>query len=228
MRVLVTGSSGSLAQAIMVRLSAGHIDYVEYSHKANLADINWGSIDAVINCAAVIPSVNASVDDFYQGNVIFLQELLSFCLNKKFIQFSTFSELYRDDHYQRSKMLANSLLIINSHILNKLEILSLPTLDDEQLISNIVSLIMKGESPVVDDLYYNYMSYDHVAKHVVDGLLSGSILPVSHSFIEKNLYSEVCKRVGGRSVVKGNSLDRSLKSNNIFTVCPNLIISNKS
>jgi len=228
MRVLVTGSSGSLAQAIMLKLSAEHIDYVEYSHKAKLAGINWDSIDTVINCAAVIPSVNASVDDFYQGNVIFLQELLSFCLNKKFIQFSTFSELYRADHYQKSKMLANSLLLINSHILNKLDILTLPTLDDEVLISGIVSLIMKGESPVVDDLYYNYMSYDHVAKHVADGLLSGSILPVSNSFIEKNLYDEVCMRVGGRSVIKGRSLDRSLRSKNIFTVCPNLLTPNKS
>lgn len=228
MKILITGSSGSLAQAIMVRLNSEHIDYIEYSHKAKLTDINWDSIDTVINCAAVIPSVNASIDDFYKGNVIFLQELLSFCLNKRFIQFSTFSELYRDDHYQKSKMLANSLLLINSHILNKLDILTLPTLDDEVLISGIASLIMKGESPVVDDLYYNYMSYDHVAKHVVDGLLSGSIPPISNAFVEKNLYTEVCKRVGERSVDKGNYLDRSLKSNNIFTVCPNLLISNKS
>lgn len=228
MKVLVTGASGKLGRSLVELLQLNSIDYSTYSHINPLESVDWSTIDTVINCSGVIPSANIKASDYYLGNVVFLQKLISFCTSKSFIHFSTFSELYRDDIYQKSKMLANSLLIANTHIFTKLDILSLPTLDDDHLIKSIVTSAYEGKRPVVDELDYNYMSFDTVANHILDGLVSGFIKPISENYIMKNLYNEVCKQVSDQLIIKGEKINRRLKENNIYTVCPNFLLSLQS
>ncbi|KJG56852.1 hypothetical protein UA38_12805 [Photobacterium kishitanii] len=225
MKVLVTGASGNLGRHIIKRLRDSNISVIPYSHKESLELIDWKNIDCVINCAAIIPSFELNMSDYLQGNVLFLQRLIALSRGKHFVHFSTFSELYRNDEYQKSKMLANSLLLINSHLFDRLDILSLPTLDDGKLISSIVEAALNGYEPVVDKLLYNYMSFIDVANHVSSGLISGYIRPISQEYKEKNLYDEVCKHVSATFIVEGVKVDRCLNNNGIFHICPNLLSS---
>ncbi|WP_283392701.1 NAD-dependent epimerase/dehydratase family protein [Photobacterium phosphoreum] len=225
MNVLVTGASGNLGRHIIKKLRDSDISVIPYSHKESLEVIDWGNIDCVINCAAIIPSSELNMSDYLQGNVLFLQRLVALSRGKHFIHFSTFSELYRNDEYQKSKMLANSLLLINSDLFDQLDILSLPTLDDEKLISSIVEAALNGHKPVVDKLSYNYMSFHDVANHVTSGLIAGEIRPISEVYKEKNLYKEVCKRVLPNLIIEGISIDRCLNSDGIYHVCPKLLLS---
>lgn len=223
MKILVTGSTGNLGRHVAQLLHNVGLCAVTYSHKNSLEDLDWENINCVVNCAAVIPSVGRNMPDYLLGNVSFLQNLLSYSKDKHFIHFSTFSELYRNDDYQQSKMLANSLLLVNSHIFRRLDIISLPTLDDNQLIESIVESDLEGNKPVVDKLLYNYISFSEVAEHVVDGLLSGIVLPITNKYREKNLYAEVCKRVSPSLIVEGVTVDRALNDNGVYKVCPRLL-----
>ena len=225
MKVLVTGASGNLGRYVVESLQLFGLCAVTYNHKNCLEDLDWEGIDCVVNCAAVIPSAGRSMSDYLLGNVTFLQNLIPYSKDKHFIHFSTFSELYRNSEYQQSKMLANSLLLVNTHIFSRLDIISLPTLDDDQLIESIVDSARKGHKPVVDKLRYNYISFKEVAVHVVDGLLTGNILPISKKYRVKDLYDEVCKHVTPSLIVEGATIDRTLNNNGIYNVCPRLLSS---
>ncbi|QXB86681.1 hypothetical protein I6L24_03490 [Acinetobacter lwoffii] len=224
MTVLVTGSNGNLGRAIINCFEKYNIRYIPYSHSMSLSDIDWSSIKCIVNCAGVIPSSKASNDDYLSGNVIYLQKLLEYSKDKQFIHFSTFSEIYKADFYQKSKMLANSLLLINSNIFENLHILPLPTLDDINIINSIVSKAMKGEKPVVDELIYNYMSFNEVAE-LTKNLVSNtsSYIPISNYYTKKNLYDEVIKIVEPNLIIKGKYIDRALFNNGIYYVMPSLI-----
>lgn len=225
MKVLVTGASGNLGRHIIKTLCDSNISVIPYSHKDPLEEVDWKNIDCVVNCAAIIPSSELKMSDYLQGNVLFLQRIIALSKGKRFIHFSTFSELYRNDDYQKSKMIANSLLLINSHLFEQLDILPLPTLDDSKLISSIVESALNGHKPVVDKLLYNYMSFVDVANHVTSGLISGDIRPISQGYKEKNLYDEVCKHVSPTFIVEGINVERCLNNNGVFYICPELLLS---
>lgn len=208
----------------MRAFSSTGVDLVCYSRSSELSVVDWSAVDCVINCAAATPG-SATVSDYLSGNVVFLENLISHLNQKRLIHFSTFSELYRADAYQKSKMLANSLLLTNAHFFSALEIICLPTLDDRELIESIIISALSGKCPVVDDLVYNYMSYDQVAEHVVSGVLLGVVPPIAHQYEERNLYEQVCKVVPENLIVRGRAVDRALRHGGAFTVCPDLLIS---
>ena len=223
MKILITGASGNLARAITAALKAKDIEPICYSHSQSLADVDWQNIETVINCAAVIPGPSATTEAYYDGNVSFVEKLLPYCRDKHFVHFSTFSELFRADDYQRSKMLGNSVLLNNTHWLASLNILPLPTLEDDMLIGRIVAEAEAGDCPEVNRLRYNFMSFDEVAEHVVNGLLSGQIKPISEAYREKVLYDEVAKVVGEDQIKPGPEVDRTLKQDGLFLTDPALL-----
>ena len=227
MSILVTGASGSLGKEIIKALRSRGLPAVPYSHKDNLSDIDWQSIDCVVNCAAVIPSAKATMERYLSGNVHFLQSLLPYCKDKLFVHFSTFSELYRHDNYQISKMLGNSVILSNTHLFSRFYILPLPTLEDTLLVKNIVESIRSGGDPVVDKVLYNYMSFSDVSNHVAKGLLDGIIPPISTQYKQKNLYDEVCRQLSSNIVVEGATFDRTMSNDGLFEVCPMLLSSMK-
>lgn len=121
-------------------------------------------------------------------------------------------------------MLANSLLLINSGLLRKLHILPLPTLDDANLIEKIIYSAKKGNRPVVDELIYNYMSFDQVAK-VTKELVSdiSSNIHISKYYTKKNLYAEVVKLIDPNLIIKGKRIDRTLINDDVYCVMPSLL-----
>jgi hypothetical protein len=223
MRILVTGAKGKLGKNITSLLSLNGFDVVPYSHSMSLSELDWPSIGTVINCAAVIPAERVTEKEYLDGNVVFLQELIKHSFGKNFIHFSTFSEIYRDDFYQRSKMIANSLLIINSGFLKNLKILPLPTLDDEPLIQSIVDAAKSGSKPKVDRLKYNYMSFNLVAEFVRDELNLNNSSFITEFYKKKDLYDEVVSKVDANLVTEGKCIDRTLFNEGVYQVMPELL-----
>lgn len=224
MTVLVTGANGKLGSAIIKYFKCNKIKHIAYSHSMSLSDIEWGTINCIVNCAGVIPGTEVSNEEYLSGNVLFLQKLLKYSSNKQFIHFSTFSELYKADFYQQSKMLANSILLINSGLLKRLHILPLPTLDDANLIQKIVNSARKGEQPVVNELVYNYMSFDEVAQVTKDLVLdSNNNVHISKYYSKKNLYDEVVKLIDPSLIIKGKYIDRVLINDDVYCVMPSLL-----
>lgn len=227
MKILVTGSSGSLGSVIVSELYSNGYDVVSYSKNMSLDLVSWDEIDTIINCAATTPDKDLNVNDYLEGNIVFLQNLLRFSKDKKFIHFSTLSELYKSDIYQKTKMLANSILIVNAHLFSELKILPLPTLNDEQLIENIVNLAINGAKPEVDQLKYLYMSYADVARYVVEciSLPSVSVNAISNLYKYKDLYQEVTKRVEPSKVVQGKEIQRTFYKDNVYCISNDLLFS---
>ena len=223
MKILVTGARGKLGSEVVKCFSSKGLNVVSYSHSMNLAELDWNNIDIIVNCAAVIPSENVTQEEYLDGNVFFLQKLLKYSKGKVFIHFSTFSELYKDDFYQKSKMIANSLLLINLGVFKDLKILPLPTLEDDQLINKIVGLASAGSTPKVDRLKYNYMSFKDVAKFLKNIVVNRSNIFISDFYVKKDLYDEVVKRVDAGLVVEGRLVDRVLLDSGVYQVMPEMI-----
>lgn len=223
MTVLVTGATGKLGSEVVECLSLSGSEVISYSHSMQLSELDWSSIRVVVNCAAVIPSEGVTKDKYLEGNIIFLQNLLKYSKGKTFIHFSTFSELYKNDFYQLSKMMANSLLLINSHIFKNLMILPLPTLEDDLLIEKIVSSASAGLMPKVDRLKYNYMSFKNVAYHVKDIIIGNDNIQMTDLYEEKDLYEEVIRKIKASCVLEGKIVDRVLHDNGIYYVMPDLL-----
>jgi hypothetical protein len=227
MKILVTGSSGSLGKLIVSELDSRGYSVISYSRSMSLDLVSWSEVNTIINCASVIPGKDLGINDYLDGNIVFLQKLLKFSKNKKFIHFSSFSELYKNDFYQKTKMLANSILMINAHLFSDLKILPLPTLNDYQLIESIVRLANDGSNPKVDQLKYFYMSYADVAKYVVDyiSLPAGSVNPISSLYKCKDLYQEVTKKIDSNKVIQGKEVQRTLYSDDVYCIPSDLIAS---
>ena len=223
MTVLVTGATGKLGCEVVECLGSNGFDVITYSHSMQLSELDWSDITVIVNCAAVIPSNHITKKQYLDGNIIFLQDLLKYSKDKILIHFSTFSELYKNDFYQLSKMMANSLLLINSHILKDLIILPLPTLEDDSLIKKIVSEAYAGLVPKVDRLKYNYMSFKSVAYHVKDLIIENDNIQITNLYEKKDLYDEVIKRVEARYIIEGDIIDRTLISNGVYHVMPDLL-----
>lgn len=223
MSVLVTGASGKLGQEIIKCLSYNNISYISYSHSMPIEDLNWSDITTIVNCAAVLPSDSATKKSFLDGNVIFLQRLLKYSKNKIFIHFSTFSELYKNDFYQLSKMIGNSLLLTNIGLFERLKILYLPTLEDEKLIQDIVDSAFKGLMPKVDRLKYNYMTFECVADFVKQEIVEVNNNHISDFYVERDLYEEVVKRVDQSLVIEGIKIDRSLFDGISYYAMPQML-----
>ena len=223
MKVLVTGAKGNLGKAIIKYLELNNVAYYSYSHFQDLTLLEWDVIDIVINCAGVIPAPSLSYKDYIDGNVDFLNKLIPLAKDVYFVHFSTFSELYKNDQYQYSKMLGNSLLIANSDYFRKLDIFPLPTLEDSKLIEKISKAALNFEKPVVDRLAYNFMTYDAVGFYVVDRLLTNRNVPISKQFVRKDLYDEICKVVDKELIIEGELIDRALEIDGVFHVSKHLI-----
>lgn len=223
MSVLITGASGKLGKEITQCLAFYNLDYIAYSHSMPLNDLDWSSIDTIVNCAAVLPSENVTREEYLSGNVIFLQSLLKYSKDKTFIHFATFSELYKNDFYQLSKMIANSLLLANSSLFTRLEIFHLPTLEDENLIQSIVDQASAGLIPKVDHLKYNYMSFECVASFIKENIFNLSKNHISDFYIRKDLYEEVTKRVDSTLILEGIEVDRTLFDSSVYHTMPEML-----
>lgn len=222
MRILVTGVNGRLGAQIVGDFKSASLDVVEYSHTMSLDSVNWEDIDTVINCAAATPAPSTSVEMYLKANVHFIERILPYVVGKNFIHFSTFSELYRDSPYQRSKMLGTSILLVNAGKFRHLSILPLPTLDDIPLIERICSLALKDEMPSVDRLTYYSMTYQSVAQYVKQ-LVSGETNDhITSKYQVKNLYAEVTSRVPSSKVIIGKEIDRTLLVNGIHRSSPDI------
>lgn len=222
MTILVTGARGSLGKQIVTLLTELEFEVVPYSHTQSVKDVSWHKIETVINCAAAIPCEGVSGDKYFNANVRFIEELLPFCSGKKFIHFSTLSQLYKHESYQRSKMLGDLLLVINKHLFKDLHLVHLPTIEDCQIIDSICRRAIAGEKPKVDHLKYNYMPFEDIAKYVADNVNDNSWPPISEYFQAKDLYNEVCALIPSELIKEGDLIDRVLMSESTFYVHPNL------
>ena len=221
--ILITGASGKLGKSLVYGFSAANVPVIKFSKSMALEDLNWPEISVVINCAAVVPRENVTNADYINANVIFLQKLIGFCRGKRFIGFSTLSELYRLDCYQQSKMLANSILISNAHIFSDIYILALPTLDDADLVDSIVAQAKLGKMPVVNKLIYNYMSFSAVSSFVVSLVEGSGSREISSLYEVRDLYDEVVRIVGADKIIEGDIIDRHLLNGDVYSVCPKIL-----
>lgn len=220
--VLLTGSNGYLGQKILRQLVHSEIRHTILLHSESIEKVNWNPITHVINCAAVLPAKNNSFEQYYEGNVKFLETLIPFAKGKCFIHFTTASMFYRLQEYQISKMIGDALLFYNrSHFL-ELSIIPLPTIDDEALIEGLVKKVNSNEDPIIDDLTYLYSDSNIVAEYVVHNLSRLNQKPIP--MIVKNLYEEVAKRVESK-VKKGNRIKRECLENGLWVTTAESIIS---
>ncbi|MDP5129834.1 MAG: hypothetical protein NWQ54_03050, partial [Paraglaciecola sp.] len=133
------------------------------------------------------------------------------------------SELYKSEIYQITKMIGNSVLQANVHLFSGLKIIPLATLDDSDLILSIVRKAENGLKPTVDQLKYNFISYEAVADYVFLLLFDFSINNLPSFYIEKNLYAEVAKVVGSQKIELGRVVDRILVKDGVFCATPELL-----
>ncbi|MEZ8698467.1 SDR family oxidoreductase [Vibrio lentus] len=209
MNCLVTGATGKLAQAVIKYLSSKKINIISYSRKQKLDDVDWNSIDVVINCAARIPRFGVTGSEYFDSNVRFVEKLVPFCKGKRVVHFSTLSFLYRNDVYQQTKLIGDSILMLNKHHFEDLDIHYLPTLDDELLIETLVGKAKGGLYPIIDRLKYQYISYEDIAQYLYSSLIEEKPQPISSYFTTKDLYEEVISVVGSGIVTEGEILNRS-------------------
>lgn len=226
MKILVTGASGRLGQSIVNKLKYENIDVLVSRRGEDLSEIPWYEISTIINCAACTPAPGLVREDYIEGNVIFLQRLLAFCSDKQFIHFGSLSEFYRFDDYQYTKMLGSSILSANKHRFKDLAIYYLPTLEDEALISSIVSKAARGVKPIVNELIYSFMTYREVADFVVDCALGNSSSDIAEYFQQRNLYEMVIERVAEGEVVRGEYIDRRCLNESWINISCELYSSN--
>ena len=120
-------------------------------------------------------------------------------------------------------MMANSLLLINSHILKGLTILPLPTLEDDSLIEKIVGSASAGLMPKVYRLKYNYMSFKSVAYFVKDMITENDNIKITDLYEKKDLYDEVIRRIDASYIIEGEVIDRTLLDNGVYHIMPDLL-----
>ena len=222
MRILVTGSRGTLGTQICSELERNHIDFVRYSQFMSLDEIDWNKVTHIVNCAAVIPNNNESLESYWLGNVQFVAELLKYSSNKHFVHFSSLSEQYKFDDYQITKLLGSNLLSCNSHIFSSLQIIPVPTLEDESLINFLIEK-SKTEKVTVDRLKYSFMEPTTLAKLIIQSIQVNEKVNVISSYIEKDLYEEVKLKVSPENIVEGSLLNRTSVNDYLVTFSPNLL-----
>lgn len=208
MKVLVTGSRGTLGSSIIKELEKKKVVYHAYSQTQELENVPWNTITHIINCAAVIPGPNESFETYWDGNVEFVSKLIKYSLDKSFIHFSSLSELYKFDNYQISKMVGSNLLNANAHIFNSLQIIPIPTLEDSSLVDMLIEK-SKTACVTVDRLKYSYMEASEVASSVVKSITIGQKLNLISFYTAKDLYSEVQSKVSKEQLTEGKLIDRT-------------------
>jgi hypothetical protein len=221
MQILVTGSRGTLGTKICLELELHNIDFVRYSQFLSLDDVEWEKVTHIINCAAVIPSSNESLESYWMGNVQFVAELLRYSANKHLIHFSSLSEQYKFDDYQITKLLGANLLTCNSHIFSSLQIIPVPTLEDKSLINYLIEK-SKSEKVTVDRLKYSFMEVATLAKLIIQSIQKNEKVNVINSYIEKDLYEEVKLKVDSENILEGSVIDRTSVDDNLVTFSPYL------
>ena len=88
-------------------------------------------------------------------------------------------------------MISDSLLFHNKNYFSSLDILPLPTLEDETIISHIVDQIQNNNQTIVDRLIYNFCEPEIVAEVVVNYIVNNQKLKLIYT--KKNLFEEVSK-----------------------------------
>lgn len=222
MNVLVTGSKGTLGVEICSQLGRHKIKFFKYSHFMNLDDIKWENFTHIVNCAAVIPNVNETLNTYWQGNVYFLSELITHSKNKHFIHFSSLSEQYKFEDYQVTKLIGSNLLSCNSHLFSSLQIIPIPTLEDNSLINAIVEK-SKTEKVIVDRLKYSFIEIDTLARLIVESIESKTKANVIKSYVQKDLYEEVRLKTNSENVIQGDLKDHTSVNNNLITFSSSLL-----
>ena len=221
MQILVTGSRGTLGTEICFELERHNIDFVRYSQFMSLDDVEWKKVTHIINCAAVIPNSNESLESYWMGNVQFVTELLKYSANKHFIHFSSLSEQYKFDDYQITKLLGSNLLTCNSHIFSSLQIIPVPTLEDKSLINYLIEK-SKSEKVTVDRLKYSFMEVATLATLIIKSIQQNEKVNVINSYIEKDLYEEVKLKINPENLLEGSVIDRTSVNANLITFSPQL------
>ena len=222
MQVLVTGSKGTLGTLICLELAHQKIDFVSYSHSMSLGDIEWENVTHIVNCAAVIPHDNESLELYWLGNVSFINELIKYSFNKHFFHFSSLSEQYKFDGYQVTKLLGSNLLSCNSHFFSSLQIIPVPTLEDETLI-NFLADKCKTEKVTVDRLKYSFMDPVVLANLIIKSIKYNQKVNVVNRYVEKDLYEEVKLKIKHENLVEGPIVDRTSVDDSLVTFSPNLL-----
>lgn len=223
MQILVTGSRGKLGAEICHGLELHNINFLRFSKFMSLNDIEWDKITHIINCAAVIPNEKETIESYWLGNVEFIAKLLKYSSNKHFIHFSSLSEQYKFDDYQITKLLGSNLLSCNSHIFASLQIIPVPTLEDQTLINYLVEK-SKTEKVIVDRLKYSFMEVKTLAKLVIQSIQQkNKKVNVINSYIEKDLYEEVKLKINSENILEGLIVDRTSVNDNLITFTHNLL-----
>ena len=212
--ILVTGASGFLGSRIIGLLNKKNIAYHTFKHKDPIENINWEEITHIINCASVTPNDHNMPEDYYEGNVLFLNKMLPFLKDKHLLHFSSISVFFRYEAYQISKMISDSILFHNKNYFSALDILPLPTLEDETIINHIVDQIQNNNQTIVDRLIYNFCEPEVVAEVVVNYIVNNKELKLIYT--KKNLFEEVSKLIRV-NINPGTYIDRTCLTNNLFT-----------
>ena len=225
----MTGCRGSLGTEVCIELERNNIDLVRFSQFMSLGDIKWDQITHVVNCAAVIPNQNVTLELYWEGNVKFVTELLKYATNKHFIHFSSLSEQYKFDDYQITKLLGSNLLSCNGHVFASLQIIPVPTLEDIYIISDLINK-SKSEKVTVDRLKYSFLQVNTLAILIIESIKKNERCNVINYFIEKDLFDEVKKGACLKNLIEGPIVDRISVKNQLITFSTNLLtdISKKS
>jgi len=216
MFVLVTGSTGKLGVEVCSELEKHNIEFFKYSHFMDLADIGWERVTHIINCAAVLPNIDESLESYWKGNVHFVSELIKYCKNKNFIHFSSLSEQYKFQDYQITKLLGSNLLSCNSHIFASLQIIPVPTLEDSSLIDSIVKKV-KTEKVIVDRVKYSFIEINILSELIVEAIKKNKKVNVIDSYVQKDLYDEVKLKINSENVTEGVVIDRTSINDDLVT-----------
>ncbi|WP_210455352.1 hypothetical protein [Vibrio crassostreae] len=222
MRVLVTGSRGLLGSEICNELERLGLDFFKYSKFMPLDEVDWDGITHIINCAAVVPNSNETLDSYWEGNVKFVHDLINFSSNKNFIHFSSLSEQYKFDDYQITKLLGSNLLSCNGHVFSSLQIIPVPTLEDKTLINYLIEK-SKLEKITVDRLKYSFMEVSLLAKIIIQSIVQKERVNVINNYTQKDLYEEVKMHVDPDKLIEGPMIDRTSVNDLLISFSPNLL-----
>lgn len=213
--VLLTGGRGYVGSAVMTRLRAAGVQHTVLRHSDDESGAPWGAVTHVVNCAALTPTPGATFHDYYAANVEYLRRVMVRARGKHLIHFGTRSVFYRLEDYQVTKLLGCALLWENAAAFRRLDIVTLPTLDDRALVDGLVAQAVDGVEPTVDRLRYEYCARDDVARHVVDGLVNGGDVPLRVE--ERDLFERV-SAASPVPVTEGRRIDRVCRDAGGLTV----------
>ncbi len=185
--VLLTGSRGFLGSRIAAELIERGVSTTCWHHDVPLADAPWSQVTHVVNCAAVVPKAGVDAGAYWAGNVQWIESLLPHLDDRHVVHFGTVSAFYRVSAYQVSKLLGEALLRESASRFASLEVVPVPTLDDEGLVTMLAGKADAGDEPTITRLRYTWCAPEEVARHVAEDLVGGAGGPLR---VEERLLTE--------------------------------------